>query len=67
MLKALAYFRYIDGTFKVVKKPFYQLLTINAFVTCDGAKKQLPFVFVLMSGKSQDDYVAVCTYNAEKS
>ena len=50
---------YIDGTFKVVKKPFYQLHTINAFIACEGIKKRLPLIFAVMSGKLLEDYVTV--------
>lgn len=48
-----------DGTFKLVRDPFTQLLSINAFVRADEWAKQLPLVFVVMSGRTTDDYVAV--------
>ncbi|XP_052271690.1 uncharacterized protein LOC127872400 [Dreissena polymorpha] len=53
---------FMDGTFKVVKDPFKsrgQLLSIHAFIHKDGKLKQLPFVFALMSRKTEADYVAV--------
>ena len=42
---------YLDGTFKIVKEPFAQLISIHAFVKSESSIKQLPLVFVLMSGK----------------
>ena len=51
--------RGIDGTFKVVVKPFKQLLTINAFVMSPNGGKQLPAVYILMSSKLRQDYEMV--------
>ena len=45
---------YVDGTFKLVKRPFQQLFIINAFMRTDDYAKQLPLVFVLMSGRKKD-------------
>lgn len=50
---------YIDGTFKLCRQPFTQLLTLNAFVKNDDHVKQVPLVFVIMSGQKRRDYRAV--------
>ena len=54
---------YVDATFKVIRKPFYQLFSIHAFITSDGENmKQVPLVFVVMSGKRTTDYRAIFTW-----
>ena len=55
----LILFRYIDATFWLVRRPFTQLLTVNGFVRRGSSIKHLPLVFIVMSGKRKEDYVAV--------
>ncbi|XP_068677112.1 uncharacterized protein [Montipora foliosa] len=50
---------YVDGTFKLVSRPFQQLLSINSFVRSGDCAKQVPLVFIMMSGQRKGDYKKV--------
>ena len=43
---------YIDGTFHIIRAPFTQPVSIHTFLQQKGEVKQVPLVFVLMTGKT---------------
>ncbi|XP_066955007.1 uncharacterized protein [Macrobrachium rosenbergii] len=50
---------FIDGTFKVVREPFVQLVSIHSYIKCGDCTKQVPLLFVIMSQRKSTDYTAI--------
>ena len=53
----------VDGTFKVVDKPHYQLVSVHGTVPGAGpnglvVNKNLPLAYIVMQGKSEADYTS---------
>ena len=48
---------YIDGTFKLRRHHFSQLLTVNAFVRTEHYAKQVPLLFVLINVWPKEDWL----------
>lgn len=54
---------FMDGTFKLVARPFRQLYSIHGFIKGENKnKKQEAFLHVFMTRRRTEDYVAVFTY-----
>ena len=50
---------YIDGTFKIVRDPMKQLLTIHVVVLYEKQRCSIPVCFILMSRRRKIDYIAI--------
>lgn len=53
---------YVDGTFKLVSRPFQQLLSINTFVRVGDCAKKVPLVLVIMPGQRKSNNKKVCKW-----
>ena len=51
--------RFVDATFKVVRRPFVQLFGVHAFIRSGTSTKQVPMAFAIMSGRRTADYDGV--------
>ena len=49
----------MDGTFKLLRNPFFQLFSIHAFALKSSEAIQLPLSFWLMTRRQKLDYVAI--------
>ena len=56
MYMSRAYAWYIDGTFKIVKEPMKQLLTIHVVLLNQNQRVSVPVCYVLMSRRREIDY-----------
>ena len=56
---------YVDGIFKVVGQPFYQLFSVHAFIRSSRWAKKVPLAFALMSRRTTSGYIEM--FNAIKS
>ena len=59
MYHSFRLYRYEDTIFYIVKRPFTHLFSIYSFLKSDDNTKQVPLMFVLMSGKRRRDYTKV--------
>ena len=56
---------FVDGTFRVVRKPFSQMFSIHAFIRSGENLKQVPLFFAIMSGKRTVDYSTIFRWIAD--
>ena len=59
MYMSQAHAWYIDGTFKIVKHPIKQLLTIHCILLSENQRVSVPVCYVLMTRRREMDYKKV--------
>ena len=50
---------YVDGTFKIVRKPFVQMFSIHCFLRTGDCARQVLLAVAVMSRRTSRDYVAI--------
>ena len=48
----------VDGTFKILQKPFYQLVVVHGMVNAGVNEGSKPLAYIIMTGKTEVDYTA---------
>ena len=49
----------VDGTFKIVEKPLFQLVSVHGTVRRPAITRNAPLAYILMQGKTTADYISV--------
>ena len=52
---------HVEATFCLVDRPFTQLFSVHGYIKSGRSCKQVPLMFLLMSGKKARDYIKLST------